>query len=201
MTSNYRFHFRSYSKFLNIRQPLLGSWGGTKYHISYLNVEERNKLAVSLCAWLWTIIMHSWLCFRLIWHRFHHIEGVSTAIGMVYLSDHVYNAEEGIMEEISAGGCSYIYLVGDFSFGRLPKEEQLVVIPFVMRTLRMAGLGECAFGPCHPEDEEVTEVRLQYGGFREGDLVESCLSCTTRYFPFTSIQASWSRIRSGVQSP
>ena len=46
------------------------------------------------------------------------------------------------MEEIPAGSCSYIYLVGDFSFGRLPEDEQLLVVPFVMRTLRIAGLGD-----------------------------------------------------------
>ena len=86
------------------------------------------------------------------------------------------------MEKIPAGGCSYIYLVDNFSFTRLPEDEQLVVIPFVMRTLLMAGLGECAFGLLHPEDEEVTEVRLRYAGFREGDIVESCLSYNTRYF-------------------
>ena len=39
--------------------------------------------------------------------------------------------------------------------------EQLLVILFMMRTLRMAGLGECDFGPLlRPEDEEVIEVRL-----------------------------------------
>ena len=54
------------------------------------------------------------------------------------------------MEEITAGGCSYIYLVGDFSFGRLPEDEQLLVVLFVMHTLRMAGLGECPISPLHP---------------------------------------------------
>ena len=49
------------------------------------------------------------------------------------------------MEEIPAGGCSYIYLVGDFNFGRLPKDKQLLVVSFVLCTLRMAGLGECSF--------------------------------------------------------
>ena len=72
--------------------------------------------------------------------------------------------------------------MSNFSFGRLPEEEQLAVFPFVMRTLPMAGLGECAFDPLHPEDEEITEVRLRYAGFREGDLVDACLSYTTRYF-------------------
>ena len=45
------------------------------------------------------------------------------------------------MEEIPAGGCFYVYMVGDFNFGRLPEDEQLLVVPFVMRTLRKAGLG------------------------------------------------------------
>ena len=47
-------------------------------------------------------------------------------IRLVYLCDHGYNAEGNIMEEIPAGGCSYIYLVGDFSFGRLPEEELML---------------------------------------------------------------------------
>ena len=71
------------------------------------------------------------------------------------------------MEEIPSLRCSNIYLVSDFSFGRLPVEVQLIVIPFVMQTLRMASLGECSFGPLYPEDEEVTEVRLRYAGFRD----------------------------------
>ena len=104
------------------------------------------------------------------------------SIEMVYLSDHGYDSEGRIMEEIPAGECSYIYLTGDFSFGRLPEEKQLVVIPLLMRTLRMAGLGERSLGPLHPEDEKVTEIRLRYSGFREGDLVEFSLSYTTRYF-------------------
>ena len=36
-----------------------------------------------------------------------------------------------------------------------------------MRPLRVTGFGESAFGPLQPEDEEVTEVRLRYAGFRE----------------------------------
>ena len=62
---------------------------------------------------------------------------------IVYLDDHDYGAEGVIMEENPAGGCSYVYLVGDFSFGRLPEDEDLLVVPFVMRTLRMAGLEKC----------------------------------------------------------
>ena len=69
-------------------------------------------------------------------------------IRMVYLSDHNYNTEGDIMEEIPAGGCFYIYFVGNFSSGRLPEEEELVAIPFVMRTLRMAGLGSAPLVRC-----------------------------------------------------
>ena len=57
------------------------------------------------------------------------------------------------MEESPAGECSYIYHKGNFSFVCLSEEEQLVVIPFLMWTLRIAGLGERSFGPLHPEDE------------------------------------------------
>ena len=51
-----------------------------------------------------------------------------------------------------------------------------------MRTLRMAGLGDCHIGPLHPEDEEAAEIRLRYSGYREGPGSESCLTYTTRYF-------------------
>ena len=71
-----------------------------------------------------------------------------------------------------------MFLVGDFSFEGLPKDEQLLLVPIVTRTLRMTGLGECIVGPLHPKDEEVTEVRLRYAGFREGDQVDSCLTYT-----------------------
>ena len=53
------------------------------------------------------------------------------------------------------------------------------MIPFV-RTLRMAGLGECAFGPLHYENEEFTEVRLLYAGFLKGEIVETCLTYIAR---------------------
>ena len=58
-----------------------------------------------------------------------------------------------------------------------------MVIPLLMRTLRMAGLGERSFGPLHPEGDEVTVIWLRYSGFREGDFADSSLSYTTRYFP------------------
>ena len=36
---------------------------------------------------------------------------------MVYLDDYAYDAESVIIEEIPAGGCFYVYMVGDVSFG------------------------------------------------------------------------------------
>ena len=53
-------------------------------------------------------------------------------IGMVYLKDHSYDAEGKIIDDSS------VYI----SFGRLPDDLQLLVIPFIMRT--MTGLEECA---------------------------------------------------------
>ena len=86
------------------------------------------------------------------------------------------------MEEIPAGGCSYVYLMDDFRISRLPNNEQILVVRFVMRTLRTAGLGECPFGHLHPEDEDVARIRLSYAGYRDGDETDSCLSYTSRYF-------------------
>ena len=57
----------------------------------------------------------------------------------------------------------------------------------------MAGLGGCDVGSLHPEDEEVTEERLWYTGFREGDQDESCWTYTI--FLCTSGPASLFRIR------
>ena len=68
---------------------------------------------------------------------------------------------------------------GDFSFSSLPEDEQLLVVPFVIRTLRMAGLWECPFDPLHPEDEEATEIQLRYSGYREGAGSDSCLTYTS----------------------
>lgn len=98
---------------------------------------------------------------------------------MVYLDDDGYNAEGGIMEKKPVEGSSYEYLVGGFGFGRLLK---LLAIPFVMGSLRIAGLGECDVGPLDPKDDEVTEVHPRYAGFRDGDPVDSCLLYTTRFF-------------------
>ena len=42
------------------------------------------------------------------------------------------------MEEISAGGCAYVYLVSNFNFSRIRDNEQLHVVPLIMRMLRMA---------------------------------------------------------------
>ena len=37
-------------------------------------------------------------------------------------------------------------------------------------------LGECNVVSLHLEGDEVTEVRLRYAGFREGDQVDSCFA-------------------------
>lgn len=44
-----------------------------------------------------------------------------------------------------------------------PEDEQLHDISVVMRTLHMAGLGECDIGSLYPENDE---VRLRYAVFR-----------------------------------
>ena len=42
----------------------------------------------------------------------------------------------------------------------------------------------------HIEGSEVTEAHLRYDGFREGDLVEPCLTIQPDIIPCTSAQAS-----------
>ena len=88
---------------------------------------------------------------------------------MIYLDDHGYDAEGKDMEEIPTGGCSYVYIVGDFSFGLLPEDEQLLVI-FVMKTLPMAGLGECDVGPRIPRTKR--SLRCLCGVLGSGKEIE-----------------------------
>ena len=47
---------------------------------------------------------------------------------VVLLNYRGYDTEGEIMEEIPAGRCSYVHMVDDFSFGRSPEGEQLLVI-------------------------------------------------------------------------
>ena len=156
----------------NISAPyhFLRLWGDTRCHIAYSNIEERNKHAMWMPACLWTILIDFCLCFRYISKQCHQIESVSPSFLWYASVTMVMTRRGGIIKQIAAGGCSYIYLVGDFSFTsvtyiprgwHIPEEEQLVVIPFVMRSLRMTDLGECASAPLHPEDEEVIELQLR----------------------------------------
>ena len=103
---------------------------------------------------------------------------------LVYLDGRGYDAEGAISEEIPSGGCFYVYLVFDFSFGRLSEDEQLLVVPFIMRILHMTGLGECPFGPLHLEDGD-TGIRLRYSGYCEAGGSDSCLTYTSRISPYT----------------
>ena len=40
----------------------------------------------------------------------------------------------------------FLFFSDDFSFARLPEDEQLVVLPVMLKSLRMSGVGECHFG-------------------------------------------------------
>ena len=59
-----------------------------------------------------------------------------------------------------------------------------------MRTLRMAGLGECPLDTLHPEDEEVARICLRYAGSRLGDGTDFV---RVNIFLYTSVLGSWSR--------
>ena len=139
------------------------------------------------------VYVHVVLVFQVYKATFSPYRACQHNIRMVCHDDNGDDAEGEIMEEIPAGGCSYVYLVGDFSFDRLHDNEQLLAIPFVRRTLRVAGLGECDVGPLHPEDEEVTEVRLRM-------LARVVLDLYDHIIPCTSGQASSFRIHSGTLS-
>ena len=84
---------------------------------------------------------------------------------IVYLDSHGYDADGHIIEKITAVGCAYVYLVGDFNFSHVPDNDQLLVAPFIMRPLHLTEIGECTVGLQLSEDdgvEEITGVKLCY---------------------------------------
>ena len=105
--------------------------------MKYLNIEERNKHAVRLSS-CYVLFLYIHICVARVSDTFLQQNLYRLNTQVVCVDDHGYDADGEIMEEIPAEGCSYVYMVGDSSFGRLPEDEQLVVIPVVMRTLRMA---------------------------------------------------------------
>ena len=49
--------------------------------------------------------------------------------------------------------------VGDLHFPRVPEAEQLLVVPFIMKSLRMYGWKwSCTVEELHTEDEVVAEI-------------------------------------------
>ena len=52
---------------------------------------------------------------------------------MVYIDGHGYDAESPIIEKIPDGGCVYVYVVGDFNFSCISDNEQLPVVPLIIR--------------------------------------------------------------------
>ena len=86
------------------------------------------------------------------------------------------------IEEIPGESSCFLLFSDDFYFSRLPEDKQLLVLPVMLKTLRMSGVGECRIGVRLPEDSEVLQMRRRFAGFREGDSIESCLIYTMRYF-------------------
>ena len=86
------------------------------------------------------------------------------------------------IEKIPGGSSCFLFFSDDFYFARLPEDEQLMVLPVMLKSLRMSGVGECHFGVRLPEDSEVLQMQRRFAGFREGDSIESSLIYTSRYF-------------------
>ena len=58
-------------------------------------------------------------------------------------------------EDIPGGSSCFLFFSDDFYFARLPEDEQLMVFPVMLNSLRRSGVGECHFGVRLPEDSEV----------------------------------------------
>ena len=55
-----------------------------------------------------------------------------------------------------------------------------LLLPVMLKSLRMPGVGECHFGVRLPEDSEVLQMRRRFAWFREEDSIESSLIYTSR---------------------
>ena len=71
---------------------------------------------------LYTILIYSFV-FQVQITTFSPYRAYQHNFCMVYLNDHGYDAEGEIVEEIPTKECFRVYLIGDFSFGRLPEDE------------------------------------------------------------------------------
>ena len=58
------------------------------------------------------------------------------------------------IEEIRRGSSCFLFFSDDFYFPRLPEDEQLLVLPVMLKSLRMSGVGKCRIGVRLPEDSE-----------------------------------------------
>ena len=101
---------------------------------------------------------------------------------LAHLSPHSVDCSDQRIEEIPGGSSCFPFFSDDIYFARLPEDEHLMVLPVMLKSLRMSGVWECHFGARLPEDSEVLQMRRWFAGFREGDSIESSLIYTSRYF-------------------
>ena len=106
----------------------------------------------------------------------------SDSFQIAHLSPHGVDCSGWRIEEIPGGSSFFLFFSDDFHFARLPEDEQLMVLPVMLKSLWMSGVGECHFGVRLSEDSEVLQMQRWFAGFREGDSIESSLIYTSRYF-------------------
>ena len=106
----------------------------------------------------------------------------SDSFQLSHLSPHGVDCSGRRIEEIPGGSSCFLFFSDDFYFAHLPEDDQLMVLPVMLKSLRMSEVGKCHFGVRLPEDSEVLQMLRRFAGFSEGDSIESSLIYTSRYF-------------------
>ena len=130
-------------------------------NILLLRIKEWNKQFVFIFMCPNTVLTYSCLYYRLYVVYFTWLH----QLRQLPASPHGEDCSGRRIEEIPGGSSCFLFFSDDFYFARLPEDEQLMVLPVMLKSLRMSGVGECHFGVRLPENSDVLQMRRRFAGF------------------------------------
>ena len=83
----------------------------------------------------------------------------SDSFPLAHLSQHGVDCSGQRTEEIPEGSFCFQLISDDFYFPRHPDDEQLLVLPVMIKNLRMSVVEECRIGVRLPEDSVVLQMQ------------------------------------------
>ena len=132
-------------------------------HISLLCIKERNDHFVFIFMCPNIVLTYSCSYYRLYVAYSGYIS--SDSFQLSHLSPHGVDCSGRRIEEIPEGSSCFLFFSDDFCFACLSEDEQLMVLPVMLKSLRMSGVGECHFGVRLPENSDVLQMRRRFAGF------------------------------------